>query len=132
MYKNIAAKRCIRVRASARPPVAPLTTLAPNSARCLHDVRGREYGCNLFKYRLILKTSAVLRSVSPGSHRLQIVNLESMAPRMLMLLPCIFCLAFVVLEASSQDTNHHRPRDPPLGTLSKYNEKTKTYEPVSA
>ncbi|WIA39672.1 hypothetical protein OEZ86_005737 [Tetradesmus obliquus] len=55
-----------------------------------------------------------------------------MAPRMLMLLPCIFCLAFVVLEASAQDTNHHRPRDPPLGTLSKYNERTKTYEPVTS
>jgi hypothetical protein len=76
--------------------------------------------------------ASLTTSGSPGTHPLPIVNSVKMAPRPLKLLPLIFCLVIMPMMAYAQDTNHFRPRDPPLGTLSKYNERTKLYEPVSA
>jgi hypothetical protein len=64
---------------------------------------------------------------SPGS---LVANFASMARHPTHLLLCVICLACAISVASAQSTSHHKPRDPPLGSRSKFNPETKHFEPV--
>ncbi|WIA19291.1 hypothetical protein OEZ85_003926 [Tetradesmus obliquus] len=54
-----------------------------------------------------------------------------MAPRDLCTLLCMAFLVGTLSAAFAQDANHGKPRDPPVGSLSKFNPSTMHYEPVT-
>lgn len=60
------------------------------------------------------------------------MNFTSTMPRSCLLLVCMILVMVATPTVSVQDTNHRKPRDPPLGSLSLYNKDTKMYQPVSA
>ncbi|WIA39692.1 hypothetical protein OEZ86_005755 [Tetradesmus obliquus] len=55
-----------------------------------------------------------------------------MAPRGLCTLLCVMFLVGTLSAAFAQDANTKKPRDPPVGSLSKFNPTTMHYEPVTS
>ncbi|WIA19414.1 hypothetical protein OEZ85_004034 [Tetradesmus obliquus] len=55
-----------------------------------------------------------------------------MAPRGLCTLLCVAFLIGTLSGTSAQDVNHGKPREPPVGSLSKFNPNTMHYEPVNS